>query len=110
MEKWKNIEDCLSRHPDFSGRGGWFGFSDSKNKTYANLILNSDKFEKPTKKWLEDEIQKNNQEFLKTEYKLKRLAEFPPILDCIHAILDDDLEALQAKRAEVKAKYPKPNE
>jgi len=27
--------------------------------------------------------------------------------ECIHAILDDDLDALQAKRAEIKKKYPK---
>jgi hypothetical protein len=29
--------------------------------------------------------------------------------ECVHAILDDQLDALQAKRAAVKAKYPKPS-
>jgi len=41
------------------------------------------------------------------EYARKREPEYPSIEECLHAILDDDLEALQAKRAEVKARYPK---
>jgi len=41
------------------------------------------------------------------EYQRKRMAEYPSISECVHAILDDDLEALQAKRTAVKEKYPK---
>jgi hypothetical protein len=41
------------------------------------------------------------------DYKTKRKSEFPTIEECVHAILDDDLEALQAKRTAVKNKYPK---
>ena len=41
------------------------------------------------------------------EYARLRKAKYPSIEECVHAILDDDLEALQAKRAEIKAKYPK---
>jgi len=41
------------------------------------------------------------------EYARKREPEYPSIEECLHAILDDDLEALQAKRAEIKARYPK---
>ena len=48
---------------------------------------------------------KNNFDAL--EYKTKRKSEFPTIEECVHAILDDDLEALQAKRTAVKEKYPK---
>ena len=40
-------------------------------------------------------------------YAEKRQSEYPSIEECVHAILDDDLDALQAKRAEVKARYPK---
>jgi len=36
-----------------------------------------------------------------------RKAKYPTIEDCIHAILDNDLENLQAKRQAVKEKYPK---
>ena len=41
------------------------------------------------------------------DYSRKRQAEYPSIQECVHAILDDDLDALQAKRAEIKTKYPK---
>ena len=42
-----------------------------------------------------------------SDYKTKRLTEYPSIDECVHAILDDDLEALQAKRTAVKEAYPK---
>ena len=41
-------------------------------------------------------------------YSWKRLQEYPTIEECVHAILDDDLDALQALRQAVKDKYPKP--
>ena len=41
------------------------------------------------------------------DYARKREAEYPSLQECIHAILDDQLDALQAKRAEIKTKYPK---
>ena len=41
------------------------------------------------------------------EYARKREVEYPSIQECVHAILDDTLDALQAKRASVKLKYPK---
>ena len=46
------------------------------------------------------------------KYKDLRLKEYPDIQDCIHALLDggDTLTNLQAKRAEIKSKYPKPSE
>ena len=47
-------------------------------------------------------------EYNKTLYRENRQIEYPTIQECIHAILDDDLEALQAKRTAVKTKYPKP--
>ena len=41
------------------------------------------------------------------EYAKNREAEYPSIQECVHAILDDDLTALQEKRQAVKTKYPK---
>ena len=41
------------------------------------------------------------------DYKAERMSEYPTIEECVHAILDDDLTALQAKRKAVKEKYPK---
>ena len=36
-----------------------------------------------------------------------RKAEYPSIEECVHAILDDDLENLQILRQAVKEKFPK---
>ena len=47
-------------------------------------------------------------EYDSKQYQRDRLQEYPSIQECVHAILDDDLEALQARRSVVKAKYPKP--
>ena len=40
-------------------------------------------------------------------YARSRKVEYPTIEECVHAILDDDLVALQVKRQAVKDKYPK---
>ena len=42
-----------------------------------------------------------------SDYKTKRLTEYPSIDECVHAILDNQLEDLQAKRTAVKEAYPK---
>ena len=42
-------------------------------------------------------------------YDVKRKREYPSIEECIHAILDNELDALQVKRQAVKKKYPKEN-
>ena len=56
---------------------------------------------------VDTEIARLQAEFDSQEYARLRQAEYPSIEECVHAILDDDLEALQAKRAEIKARYPK---
>ena len=38
-----------------------------------------------------------------------RKSEYPTIEECVHAILDDDLENLQISRQAVKNKFPKEN-
>ena len=42
-------------------------------------------------------------------YDERRKAEYPSIEECVHAILDNELDALQIKRQAVKKKYPKEN-
>ena len=44
-----------------------------------------------------------------TQYQRDRLEEYPSIDECVHAILDNELDALQIKRQAVKQKYPKEN-
>ena len=41
-------------------------------------------------------------------YSSNRRYEYPSIEECVHAILDNQLDALQVKRQAVKSKYPKP--
>jgi len=56
---------------------------------------------------VDTEVARLQAEYDAQEYARLRKAEYPSIEECVHAILDDDLEALQAKRAEIKARYPK---
>ena len=49
--KPEHIEDVLVHLHS----GQWFGWSDSKNKVYDNLVIHSDD-EKPTQEWLESEL------------------------------------------------------
>jgi len=93
---------------DFLGRlhvGQWFGFNGEH--TYANLIIHSSD-PKPTEQECIDGVASLQSNWDAQEYARLREAEYPNIQDCIHAILDDDLEALQVKRQEVKNRYPKP--
>ena len=77
-------------------------------ETYEDLIWHDDNDEtKPTKKEFDDAVTVCKSEWDAQEYSRKREAEYPSIKECVHAILDDDLDALQTKRAEIKKKYPK---
>ena len=62
--------------------------------------------EAPTQAEIDAELKRLQDEY-DNDYSRKRKEEYPSIQECIHAILDDDLDALQKKRAAVKAKYPK---
>ena len=53
-----------------------------------------------------DELQA---EYETLDYARKRKEEYPSIEECVHAILDDDLENLQISRQAVKDKFPKEN-
>ena len=56
---------------------------------------------------VDKEVKRLQDEYNALAYSRKREAEYPSIQECIHAILDDDLVALQEKRQAVKTKYPK---
>ncbi len=80
----------------------------------AEFTLRGDQLEwldseqtQPTQAEIDAEVARLQTEHESQAYARLRQAENPSIEACIHAILDDDLEALQAKRADVKARYPK---
>ena len=61
----------------------------------------------PTTAEIDAEIIVLQAEYDSQEYARNRKAEYPTIQECVHAILDDDLTALQVLRQAVKDKYPK---
>jgi len=68
----------------------------------------SDDITQPSDSDVDSEIIRLQAEYDAQEYARNREAEYPSIEECVHAILDDQLDALQVKRQAVKAKYPKP--
>ena len=62
---------------------------------------------KPSEKAIQAKLAKLQAEYDAQAYSRKREAEYPSVQECVHAILDDTLDALQAKRASIKTKYPK---
>jgi hypothetical protein len=61
----------------------------------------------PTSEEIDAEVIRLQAEYDGKEYARNRQQEYPTIEECIHAILDDDLDALQVLRQAVKDKYPK---
>tara|TARA_Y100000401_G_scaffold7356_1_gene5047 strand:+ start:358 stop:684 length:327 start_codon:yes stop_codon:yes gene_type:complete len=99
-----HIEDYL-----VSYRGGqWFGWSDSKNKIYANLIVH-DGGTKPTEKECTDGLATLQAEWdLENDsYKSKRRAEYPDIVTQLDDIYHNGIEGWKATIKAVKDKYPK---
>ena len=110
-----HIEDFLARHHE----NEWYTYTDFENRIYANVILKE--------QFGVDGVMVNNPHSLPTEqecidglkalqdewdlehnsYKSQRRKEYPTIEECVHAILDDDLENLQILRQAVKEKFPK---
>ena len=106
----EHIEEVLVRVHG----GQWFGWSDSKNKIYANLVIHGDQ-DKPTQEFLESELARLQSEYDAQEYSRNRQAEYPSINDLIVALWENVVEerasaviSLEADRQAVKTKYPKP--
>ena len=75
--------------------------------SYHGEYVFHDGQKKPSQSEIDAEVKRLQAEYDAQEYARKREAEYPTIQECVHAILDDDLDALQAKRADIKTKYPK---
>jgi hypothetical protein len=83
---------------------GWINLEDGE--VYSNLKLNDETAVMPT----EEEVNAKIADLTVPDWKLNRLAEYPSLQDCIHALLDggDTLTDLQAARQAVKDNNPKP--
>ena len=101
-----HIEDYLVK----VRAGQWFGWSDSKNKIYANLVV-LDGGAKPTEldctnglKALQDAWDLEND-----SYKSQRKAEYPSIEDQLDNIYHNGVAAWKTTIKTIKDKYPKPS-
>tara|TARA_R100000808_G_scaffold24507_1_gene56619 strand:- start:1046 stop:1369 length:324 start_codon:yes stop_codon:yes gene_type:complete len=86
--------------------GQWFGWSDSKNKVYANLIVH-DGGSKPSEADVNAGLKKLQDDFDALDYSRKRAAEYPSIADQLDDIYHNGIDAWKATIKTTKDKYPK---
>ena len=89
--------------------GGWFGWSDSSNKIYANLIVH-DGSTKPTEKECTDGLAALQAawDLENDSYKSQRRAEYPSIEDQLDDIYHNGVAGWKTTIKAIKDKYPKP--
>ena len=89
--------------------GQWFGWSDSKNKIYANLIVH-DGGSKPTEKQCTDGLAALQAawDLEYDSYKSKRRAEYPDFSSQLDDIYHNGIDGWKATIKTIKDKYPKP--
>ena len=104
MKRPDNIENYLSTVKT----GTWFSFTDSKNKTYDNLIIH-DGSTKPTEKECTDGLAALQAEWdlENNSYKSKRRAEYAKIEDQLDDIYHNGIDGWKATINAIKDKYPK---
>jgi len=89
--------------------GQWFGWSDSSNKIYANLIV-LDGGSKPTESDCTTGLAalQTAWDLENDSYKSQRRAEYPSIVDQLDDIYNNGIDACKATIKVTKDKYPKP--
>jgi len=104
MKRPDNIEQYLITLKT----GTWFSFTDSKNKIYANLVIN-DGSKKPTEKECTDGLKALQAEWdLEYDsYRTKRRAEYPRLEEQLDDIYHNGIDAWKASIKAIKDKYPK---
>ena len=114
-----HIEDVLVK----LHTGQWFGWSDSKNKVYENLIIHDPEAqspenkahhgiwstEKPTQEFLESELQKMQDEFDAQDYARDRAKAYPSMADQLDYIYHNSITKWKSDMIKpVKDAHPKP--
>ena len=106
MAKPIHIEDFLIR----LHTGQWFGWSNSKNKIYNNLIIHDNTKTKPTEQECIDGLAKLQSEYNSKQYQRDRAKDYPSIQEQLDMQYWDKINGTnkwqQAINA-VKQKYPK---
>ena len=90
--------------------GQWFGWSNSSNKIYANLIVH-DGGSKPTEKECTDGLASLQAawDLENDSYKSQRRSEYPSIEDQLDDIYHNGVAAWKTTIKAIKDKYPKPS-
>ena len=84
-----------------------FSASEENDGTNVQIYWHDKVQTQPTDTEIQAEIVRLQAEYDSNKYQRDRKAEYPSIEECVHAILDGELDALQVKRQTVKQKYPK---
>ena len=90
-------------------QGCWFGWSDTTNKIYANLIVH-DGGTKPTESDCTTGLAALQAawDLEYDSYRSKRRAEYPKIREQLDQIYNEGIDAWKATIKTIKDKYPKP--
>jgi|TARA_R100001440_G_scaffold26653_1_gene43578 hypothetical protein len=88
-------------------RGQWFGWSNSKNKVYANLIIHDASKDKPTEQECTDGLAKMQSDFDALAYQRNRRSEYPSIVDQLDDIYHNGIDGWKTTIKAIKDKYPK---
>jgi len=87
--------------------GQWFGWSDSKNKVYANLVIHSSDA-KPSEADCNAGVAAMQKTYDDAAYQRNRVAEYPSIGEQLDDIYHNGIDAWKATIKTTKDKYPKP--
>ena len=98
-----HIEDYLVKLHS----GQWFGWSDSKNKVYENLIIHDASKDKPTEQQCNDGLAQMQSDFDAKEYSRNRVAEYPNWREQLDDIYHNGINVWKATIKATKDKYPK---
>ena len=88
--------------------GQWFGWSDSSNKIYSNIIVH-DGGSKPTETECTDGLAALQAawDLENDSYKSQRRAEYPSLVDQLDDIYHNGIDGWKATIKAIKDKYPK---
>ena len=103
--RYSVIEAIISLNPDARG-----GTSVKKDDDIDNCVITwKEGISEISKEDIKTEMDRLKKEYDAQDYSRKRKAEYPSVQDLVVALYDtDDKTAIDAKRAEIKLKYPKP--
>ena len=96
----------IESEADFNNNVKWETGIDEDNNA---ILTDTNPYSELTWTKVNAEMQRIQTEYDSQDYARKRKAEYPTVQELVVALYDtDDKAAIEAKRAEIKLKYPKP--